>query len=133
LTAGNVRPATPGPWLPEAGTVRVTRFTLNELVAEAHVAVSEGAWLVYADAFYPGWHATVDGRDAPIAEANLAFKAVWLPSGDHSVELSYRRGWSHLASYALAGFGVACGIALLAGFALATWPRSRPRSATWQR
>ena len=124
LRPGTPRPPSPGAWIPEAGTVQVTQFSLNELVAQTHVTVPEGAWLVYADAFHPGWRATVDGRDVPVAEANLAFKAVWLPSGDHVVRFWYRPGLSYYASYALAAFGLACGLALLAGLGVAAFPRS---------
>jgi hypothetical protein len=128
LGPGTARPPSAGTWVPEAGTVQVTQFTLNELVARAHVAVQDGAWLIYADAFHPGWRASVDGREAPIAEANLAFKAVWLSSGDHVVRFRYRPGLSYYASYALAAFGLACGLALLAGFGVAAFPH-RPANA----
>jgi hypothetical protein len=124
LDPGAGRPSDAGPWVPEAGTVQVTRFTLDELVAQTRVATPEGAWLVYADAFHPGWRATVDGRDVPIAEANLAFKAVRLPRGDHVVRFWFQPGLSYYASYALAVFGTACGLALLAGFGVAAFPHS---------
>ena len=110
--------------MPGAGTVQVTQFTLNELAAQTHVAVPDGAWLVYADTFRPGWRAMVDGRDTPVTETNLAFKPVWLPSGDHVVRFWYRPGLSYYASYALAAFGLACGLALLAGLGVAAFPRS---------
>ena len=128
LDPGAGRPTDAGPWVPEAGTVQVTRFTLDELVAQTQVAAPDGAWLVYADAFHPGWRATVDGRDVPIAEANLAFKAVWLPRGDHVVRFWFQPGLSYYASYALAVFGAACGLAVLAGFGVAAFPR-RPAAA----
>ncbi len=122
------RPANSETWTPEAGTVQVTQFTLNEVVAQTQVTVPDGAWLVYADAFHPGWRARVDGREAPIAEANLAFKAVWLPSGDHVVRFWYQPGSSYYASYALAAFGLACGLTLLAGLGVAAFPRSADRA-----
>jgi len=33
-----------------------------------------GAWLVYLDAFHPGWTVAVDGKPGSVAMANLAFK-----------------------------------------------------------
>jgi hypothetical protein len=101
-----------------AGTVSVTSFSPNELAAEARVTRSPGAWLVYADAAYPGWRASLDGVEVPIAEANLAFKAVWVPSGEHVVRFSFGSRLGRLASWALAAFGATYGLALLVGLGL---------------
>ncbi len=47
--------------------------------------------LVLADTFYPGWEARVDGRPAPIWEANVAHRAVLIAErGRHTVEFTYR-------------------------------------------
>jgi len=48
------------------------------------------AWLVLADTWDPGWHATVDGEPAPVRRANLAFRAIHLSAGSHVVEQLYR-------------------------------------------
>ena len=87
-------------------------------VAETRVTRSPGAWLVYADAAYPGWRASLDGREVPIAEADLAFKAVWVPSGEHVVRFSFGSRLGRLASWALAAFGATYGLALLVGLGL---------------
>jgi len=39
--------------------------------------------------FYPGWKATIDGRTTAILRADFAFQAVLIPSGVHTVVLSY--------------------------------------------
>jgi hypothetical protein len=39
---------------------------------------------------YPGWHAEVDGRERPIRAADLAFRAVAVPPGRHTVRFFYR-------------------------------------------
>lgn len=39
--------------------------------------------------FYPGWKATVDGRTAQILRADFAFQAIEVPSGVHTIILSY--------------------------------------------
>jgi hypothetical protein len=46
--------------------------------------------LVLADAYDPGWRATVDGARAPVLRANVAFRGVALKAGRHTVELLYR-------------------------------------------
>jgi hypothetical protein len=48
------------------------------------------ARLVLNDTWYPGWTASVDGHSTPIEHANVAFRAVALPPGRHTVEFTYR-------------------------------------------
>jgi uncharacterized membrane protein YfhO len=45
---------------------------------------------VLADAYDPGWRASVDGERAALLRANVAFRAVAVPQGRHVVELVYR-------------------------------------------
>jgi hypothetical protein len=87
-------PALAGPGDP-AATVRVTDYQ----PARVAVVVSSccEAVLVLADAWFPGWSATVDGRPAPIFPGNLLLRAVPVPAGDHRVlfwydPLSFRLG-----------------------------------------
>lgn len=51
---------------------------------------SRAAVLVLADAYDPGWRARVDGHEAELLRANVAFRAVAVPPGRHVVELVYR-------------------------------------------
>jgi hypothetical protein len=48
------------------------------------------AVLVLADAYDPGWRASVDGDRTALLRANVAFRAVAVPQGRHVVELVYR-------------------------------------------
>lgn len=50
---------------------------------------SEG-YLVLADSFYPGWEASVDGREAEILRAFYNLRAVLLVPGEHDVLFQYR-------------------------------------------
>jgi hypothetical protein len=99
-----------------AGTVRVARFRANDLVVEANVTASDGAWLVYAYSFHPSWQATVNGRRVPIAEAYLAFKAIRLEPGSSVVHFMFRRGASWILSYVIACFGTLFGLVVLGVF-----------------
>jgi uncharacterized membrane protein YfhO len=45
---------------------------------------------VIAENNFPGWHAEVDGKSAPILKANYAFQALALNQGKHSIKMEFR-------------------------------------------
>jgi hypothetical protein len=75
----------------DAGTVEIVSETPLQL--EMRVDSPDGGILVLADTFYPGWVAQIDdGVDpdtTPIYRANLAFRAVVVPPGSHSITMTY--------------------------------------------
>jgi hypothetical protein len=94
-----------GPEAPR-GSAAITAFEPERIVLSTE---SESpALLVLAEAWYPGWSATVDGRAAPCAPANGWMRAVPLPPGRHQVVLSFRSQW--LATGALLSFATAVGL-----------------------
>lgn len=72
---------------PEAGTAVIEAHDPGEVRLTAHTP--GGAYLVLTDTWYPGWRAVVDGVEATVWRANHAFRAVWLPPGDHAIEFRY--------------------------------------------
>jgi len=48
------------------------------------------ALVVLADAYAPGWHATVDGQPVPIVRADVAMRGVYLAAGLHDLALRFR-------------------------------------------
>jgi hypothetical protein len=70
---------------------RVLEFSADRLHLHVDVPTDHPeAWLVYCDAWHPGWKAFVDGRPQPVERANLAYKAVRLHSGRNTVEFRFR-------------------------------------------
>ena len=59
----------------------------------------------------PGWRVTVDGRPAPLLQANELFRAVRLAPGQHEVEFRYRP-MPFLIGLAITGTGLAAVLAL---------------------
>ena len=47
-------------------------------------------YVVFSDTNYPGWGATVNGRDAPVLRANHSFKAVRVDAGRSEVRFRFR-------------------------------------------
>jgi hypothetical protein len=87
----------PGPCGP-AGSARLVSLLGDRALVE--VQADRPALLVMADAYDPGWRASVDGRETPVLRANVAFRAVVVPSGRHVVVLVYRP-WSVRAGLAI--------------------------------
>jgi hypothetical protein len=99
------------------GTARIALDLPEHVVVETDS--SGPAYLVLADTFDPGWTATLDGRPVPIRPAYVAFRAVALPAGPHTVSFTYRP----------AGFTTGLGLTV-AGLSLAAflWHRRGRRS-----
>jgi hypothetical protein len=69
--------------------------------------------VVLSEVFFPGWRATVDGRDMPIHEVYGFLRGVVVEGGRHRVEMDYRpRSVFAGAAMTLAGTGLALGTAL---------------------
>jgi hypothetical protein len=54
------------------------------------VRTDRAGYLFTGDAYYPGWNAELDGKPATLYRANIAFRAVWVPAGEHVVVQRYQ-------------------------------------------
>jgi hypothetical protein len=70
------------------GTAEIRAETSDRLRLEA--VLSHPGYLVLVDTYDPGWRATANGRATRVLPANLAFRAIPLPAGRHTVQLWYR-------------------------------------------
>jgi hypothetical protein len=64
----------------------------NKLILKMRVADPGGAWFFWADAFHSGWSVEIDGKPDVVRRANVGFKAVSVPSGDHEVRFVFDGG-----------------------------------------
>jgi hypothetical protein len=80
-------PPTPLDGGPVSGEVRWVERTPNHL--RLTVTSDRPALLVVADNWFPAWHASVDGADAPVLRAYHTLRAVPVAAGTHHVEMWY--------------------------------------------
>jgi hypothetical protein len=65
----------------------IRSYTPEHVVIEA--SLESPGWLVFTDAFYPGWQATVNDQPVDILTANILFRAIQLPAGNHIAEFTF--------------------------------------------
>lgn len=71
---------------PGSASIRHYANTVVEIEADS----PDGGWVVLADTWHPWWFADIDGRPASVEQANVLFRAVEVPSGRHTVRLTFR-------------------------------------------
>ncbi len=74
-------------------TVTITRYTAEQVEINVSAGSEQGSFLVLADAFYPGWRATVNGAPASVDQVDGMFRAVMLPPVASTVVFTYAPGW----------------------------------------
>ena len=69
-------------------TIVETTYAANKLTFKSHSA--NGGLAVFSEVYFPwGWRATIDGKEAPIGRVNYVLRAMQLPAGDHTIEMTY--------------------------------------------
>lgn len=69
------------------GELLGVRFSPERVEARA-ILPAAGLWVV-SDTWFPGWRATVDGRDAEILRVNGIVRGVRVPPGEHALVMRY--------------------------------------------
>lgn len=69
------------------GHTNILEYTNRQMAI--HASLSDAGILVVADSFYPGWRAYVNGTEKEILRANLFFRGVSLPAGEHTIIFRY--------------------------------------------
>jgi len=76
----------------EAGTGnnKVKYLKYEEQESVLRVETDKGGLLFISDLYYPGWKAFIDNDETKIYKANYAFRAVYVPKGEHNIKFVYR-------------------------------------------
>ncbi len=103
----------------DPGSARVLHYSSGSVRISADARCR--SMVVLTDTFYPGWKATVDGRDAGIYDAYAVFRGVVVEPGSHVVEFRYRPPSVILGA-------ILTGLGLLLVLGLCVWERRRPEN-----
>lgn len=76
------------PTVAEVSSARIVAETSNYVQIEVD-APTDG-FVILTDTYYPGWQAVVDDQASTVWQANLAFRAVAVEAGSHTIDLIYR-------------------------------------------
>jgi uncharacterized membrane protein YfhO len=69
------------------GSAKIISYTPNEIVIKT--SSNSTALLFLSDNYYPGWKASVNGKNSKIYRADYSFRAVIVPKGDSVVEFLF--------------------------------------------
>lgn len=100
----------------EDGLIQIQSRTANTATIKVG-PLPEPRILTFLDAWYPGWLAYVDGKEAPILRANEQFKAVSLPAGSHEVRFVFKPTLTFVAlTISLATLGLSLMLLIICWF-----------------
>ena len=91
-------------------SVRLLSETPNRI--EVEVTTEGNTYLSVSEMYYPAWKAYVNGKRTEIVPANLAFRAIPLQKGTHTVVMQYQ------SEFFLAGMIMSIVVLLLIGYLL---------------
>ena len=100
----------------EGGEARIVRYEPDRV--ELSATAERRSLVVLSDVHFPGWQATVDGREVPIERVDYLLRGVPVDAGTHRIEFTYRP-----ASWRI-GWIVSVLAAL--GLLVAVWKSGRP-------
>ena len=72
----------------ECGTANVISYTPNRI--EVEVVSTCDDTLLSSENWYPGWHATIDGKEVTIGKLNNTFRTLFVSKGNHTIVYEYR-------------------------------------------
>ena len=69
-------------------SIRLTSYAPNRLTYETNSA--QDGIAVFSEIYYPdGWHVTIDGQPAELARADYILRTMYVPAGQHTIEMRF--------------------------------------------
>ena len=69
-------------------SIRLTSYAPNRLTYETNNA--QDGIAVFSEIYYPdGWHVTIDGQPAELARADYILRTIYVPAGQHTIEMRF--------------------------------------------
>lgn len=69
-------------------SIRLTSYAPNRLTYETNNA--QDGIAVFSEIYYPdGWHVTIDGQPAELARADYILRTMYVPAGQHTIEMCF--------------------------------------------
>jgi Bacterial membrane protein YfhO len=91
------------------GAVKILATNFRAQRIDVQVDAAGPGMVVVAQAWYPAWHAYVDGQATRLWRANYAFQALEVPAGRHQVEIVYQDNKFRLGCLISLAALLACG------------------------
>ena len=77
---------------------------------------------MFSEIYFPwGWRVTVDGKDASLGRVNYVLRAMQVPAGDHTIEMTFDPQEVHSTETAATTATILIFLALLAALNLAAF------------
>jgi hypothetical protein len=73
----------------DAAPGKATILAYHNTEIEIAASAPQGGYVVLNDIWHPWWRAEVDGQPTPILRANVTFRAVRVPPGEHRVRFTF--------------------------------------------
>lgn len=68
-------------------SITLIAYEANELTYKTNNAKDGVA--VFSEIYYPGWTATIDGKDTPISRADYILRVMNIPAGEHTIVMKF--------------------------------------------
>lgn len=105
-------------------TIALTSYAANKLAFKSHS--QNGGLAVFSEVYFPwGWRATIDGKEAPIGRVNYVLRAMQLPAGEHTIEMTFDPQELHQTEGVASAAIIVIFVLLLLAANVALWRRLR--------